>query len=181
MKKIITGALALSLISSIAMAEFNDIYVGGGIVYEKVDDSDAGKAIESYIGAKIKNNFGAEIRMTKTFSEAENTRNYYWTRANGYYLTTNKIDITTVGLYGTYSYNLSPELSIDPKVGFMYVSSSQSFTSGTVNAEEDNTESGLSYGVALKYNINNNWKTYASYVKVAKDVQHISIGVEKKF
>ncbi len=181
MKKIITGALAITVLSTIVMAETNDFYIGGGIVYEKIDGSDdMGQALELHVGKEIANNFGAELRISKTFNEAKYEGNYYWDQVN-YVSGTIKVDVTTVGVFGTYTYSPISELSIVPKVGLNYVNSKLKYASGTATKDISNSESGLAYGIDLKYNITPNFSSSIGYTRVAVDVQHITVGLERRF
>ena len=98
MKKFTTGALALSLISNITMANnFNNIYVGGGIIIqEKIDGFGTGKAVEAYIGTTFDNKIGAEIKVTKTFDKAKTS--FPQVFSNGVFSGTAESEVTTVGI-----------------------------------------------------------------------------------
>jgi len=180
MKKIITGTLALTILSSMVMAETNNFYVGGGIVYESIDNLDAGQASELHIGKKITNNFGAELRVSKTFNEAKYEGNYDWDKFR-YVKGTQKADLTTLGLFGTYTYTPTPNLNIVPKIGLNYLNGTVKFASGTATKEDTITDTALSFGVDLKYEITPDFGTYIGYTRVASDTQHFTVGLERRF
>ena len=170
MKKIITGALALTVLSTMTMAEGMGLYVGGGIVYEEVEDAtNAGQAFEFHVGKEIANNFGAELRVSKTFNEANLKNN----QVIGEY------DITTLGAFGTYTYSPISQLSIVPKIGLNYLSVKS--TIKALGYTEQATETKLAYGLDVKYNINSNLSTYIGITQVGPQIQHLTIGVESHF
>jgi hypothetical protein len=185
MKKFIIGALALTVTNTIAMAEMNNFYVGGGIVYEKIDGTDdAGKAFALHAGKEIEDNFGVEIRVSKTFDESEYTGAYPWVGSqwvDGNYNSKVKIDALTVATYGTYKYNPLPEITIIPKIGLNYTSVKTTVSSGIYTRSDTDTDTSLSYGLDLKYNINPTFITYIGFTKIASDTQHITVGLERRF
>ena len=177
-----TGAVALTLLSTMTMAEGKGLYVGGGIVYEKFDElEDAGQALELHVGKEIANNFGAELRISKTFNEAKESGSVLW--ANGYFPSTQKVDMTTMGAFGTYTYSPIPQLSIVPKLGFNYISTKSTLTAdvGSATVNKDETGTRFAYSLDVKYNINSKLTTYIGFSHIASDIQHISFGLESHF
>ena len=190
MKKLVTGALALSMVATMSMAE--GMYFGGGINNIDVGLDDNGVGFEAKIGNVFYNNFGIEGQISKTFSSSEENVDDL----------TLKIDTTAISAFATYSFQLAPQFTIMPKIGFSQYSMDASIS--TANA--DDSSLGVAFGVDIKYQVTNDMNIYASYSqyypKLNKYItnlynngryldtlyfnedtapRHLSIGVEKKF
>jgi len=180
MKTVSSITIGLLIISSVLMADFfqnmTDKYVGGGIVFEDIEDTDTdGVGGEVKIGGVILNGFGAEAKLTKSLSPAE---------ADDYDDTID-VDITTLSLYGTYNFRLIPEFTVMPKLGLTYF-----YTS--LDSDYDGSDSdgnfNLSYGFDMKYMFSNLLSGYfgvtiynPEYKGYNFDATQVSIGIEKSF
>lgn len=190
MKKLVTGALALSMVTTMSMAE--GTYFGGGVNNIDVGLDDNGIGFETKIGQVFYNNFGIEGEISKTFSSSEekiDSLNF-------------KVDAMAISVFATYSHQLTPEFTIMPKIGFSQYSMDASIDS----VDESDSSLGFAFGIDIKYQLTNDINMYASfskyYPKLDKDIgqinytdgssspisfdkdlapRHISIGVEKKF
>lgn len=179
MKRIILIGVSLSIITSMAMADFTSgvqKYFGGGISLEDIEDAnDDGIAGELSIGGVFSNNFGVEAKFTKTLSKAE--------EKNGRLIV--EIDVTTVSIYGTYSHNLSPEFIVMPKIGFTNFLTDLDTNDGR---SEDDGSLDLSYGIDLKYSFSPSTRMYLGYTFYNPefegddfDAKHLSIGIQQLF
>ena len=174
MKKLVTGALALSMVATMSMAE--GMYFGGGINNMDVGTTDNGIGFEAKIGNVFYNNFGIEGEISKTFSSAED---------NNYYYNNLKIDAMAISAFATYSFQLAPQFTLMPKIGFSQYSMDASLGS----IDESDSSLGFAFGIDIKYQVTNDIKMYASVSKYDPKIKgientlprHLSIGVEKKF
>ena len=190
MKKLVTGALALSILTTMSMAE--GIYFGGGINNIDVGLSDNGIGFETKIGKVFYNHFGVEGQISKTFSSSEE-------KVDGIDF---KVESMAISAFATYNHQLTPEFTIMPKIGFSQYSMDASLGS----IDESDSSLGFAFGIDIKYQVTNDIKMYASiskyYPKLDKPIgqinyrdgsyrpisfdkdlapRHISIGVEKIF
>ena len=190
MNKLVTGALALSMVTTMSMAE--GMYFGGGLNSIDVGLDDDAVGIEAKIGNVFYNNFGIEGQISKTFSSAEEKIENL----------TFKVDVLAISVFATYSHQLTPQFTIMPKIGFTQYSMDASID----RISADDSSLGLSFGVDMKYHLNNNMNIYTSFSKYYSKLDkyiatvtlndgrganigfdgfdaplHLSIGVEKKF
>jgi hypothetical protein len=171
MKKIVTGALALSVITSMAMADFTTgmrTYLGAGLAMEDLEDiSDDGMAIEVSAGGIYANNFGVEAKISKSISPSED---------NGV-----EVDVTTLSLFATYNHPLSQEFTVTPKIGFTYFKTDVEYI-------DDDSNVNISYGIDLKFNLTQATNIYLGYTAYNPefkgndfDANHFSFGIQQKF
>jgi hypothetical protein len=171
MKKTVTGALALSMMVSMAMADFTTgmrTYFGVGLALEDIEDvSDDGVAIEVSAGGVYANNFGVEAKVSKSISPAEESGI--------------EVDVTTLSLWATYNHPLSPQFIVAPKIGFSY------FKTDIENFDDDSNVN-ISYGIDLKFNLTYATNIYLGYTAFNPefkdedfDANHFSFGVQQSF
>ena len=178
MKKLVTVALAISMVTTMSMAE--DMYFGGGIAMEMVEgnydgSSDTGTALELKVGKIFSNNFGIEGKITKTISSEKVD---FDIENSNYYDGGVKVDSTTFSVWAMYQYNLTNEFSISPKIGFLSVQPSYS---NNVAVKAVNT-SKVALGLEVKKNLPTlGFDIYAGYNYLASDLKHISFGIQKSF
>jgi len=190
MSKLNRSICILIILSSMSMAE--GMYYGGGLNSMDLGLKDNAIGIEAKVGKIFSNNFGIEGQISKTFSSAE----------ENYDNLNLEIDVMAISVFATYSHQLTPQLTIMPKIGFTQYSMDASISS----VNEDDNALGLSIGVDLKYHVTNNMNIYTSfskyYPKLDKDIAtinftdgthsflsfnkdvsptHLSIGIEQKF
>ena len=183
MKKIITGALALSMITSMAMADLisdmKTTYFGGGIAMEDIEDADDnGIAVELNVGAVFTNNFGVEAKLSKSVSPAEDNEGGYKA----------EVDVMTISLFATYNLPISPEFTLVPKLGFTnFMSDVEESYRGSSNSEDDSNMN-ISFGVDAKYSFNPTMNFYVGYTVFNPefkgedfDASHFSIGIQQSF
>ena len=173
MNKLLSGALALSMVATMGMAE-SKMYIGVGTAMEMIESDmvdDMGMAIEFKIGTIFDNNFGVEGKVTKTISPAEDD-SFFRDRRNI------NADMMTYSIFGTYHHRLSSDLIVSPKIGFLkeeIILSAQGFTDSKFD------DSGMVFGVDIKKNISYNLDIYAGITHIEEDVNHVSFGLEKRF
>jgi hypothetical protein len=171
MKKTVAGALALSIITSMAMADFTTgmrTYFGAGLAMEDLEDvSDDGMAIEVSAGGIYANNFGVEAKISKSISPAEESGI--------------EVDVTTLSLFATYNHPLSPQFTVAPKIGFTYFKTD-------IEDFNDDSSVNISYGIDLKFNFTQATNIYLGYTTYNPeyegddfDANHFSFGVQQKF
>ena len=178
MKKFITGALALTTVVTMSMAN-DDFYVGVGTAMEMVDNElidDIGTALEVKVGKKFDNNFGIEGKITKTIILAEDDSKHTYrndgTRVNY------ELDILTYSIWGTYTFPLTNDLRLVPKVGFLKEDVTLKENRGTTKVDD----SGIVFGIDIKKSFPDlGFDIYAGLYTVEKDVTHLSFGIEKNF
>ena len=178
MKKLVAGALALSVVTTMSMA-YNDFYIGVGTAMEMVEgyngSDDTGTAIELKIGKVFDNNFGIEGKITKTMTSAEvdveaNELSYYPDA---------EIDLMTYSIWAMYHHKLTNDLTISPKIGFLKEDGSVK-PKGVDSIEGDDSE--MVYGIDIKKNLPSyGFDIYAGYNIVDKDISHLSFGIQKNF
>ena len=180
MKKLLTGALALSMITTMSMAE-NGFYVGGGTAIEMVEGSyngstDTGTALELKVGKIFSNNFGIEGKITKTISPAK----VDMLETSSTYYPDVEVDITTFSLWAMYQYNITSDFSILPKIGF--VKADFEFTASNGVSLPKSNDSKVAMGIEVKKNLPTlGFDIYAGYDYLASDVQQLSFGIQKSF
>ena len=177
MNKIITGMLALSMMTSMALAE-NKMYVGAGAAMEVIEDLDNGVAFELKAGMVLDNNFGIEAKFTKSISLPKDTQNGI----------TIEGDFTTISLFGTYNYTLTPELSMVPKIGVSNFKTDLEATNGVQSASADDNNMNLVYGIDFLYAVTPLTNLYAGYTiynpefeNDTFDASHFSLGIQQNF
>jgi len=177
MKKIVTGVLALSLITTLASA--NGLYVGAGVSIEDIESfGDNGQALELSLGTVFDNNFGVEGKFTKSINSAEGSEGAI----------SAEMDVTTLSIFATYNANLTPDFTLTPKLGFTNFKTDISATDGTLSASVDDTSRGFTFGLDAKYSITPNTKLYIGYTEydpdfegTSFDASQIAFGVQQSF
>jgi len=178
MKRIIIGVLALSTITTMSIAN-EKFYVGIGTAMEMVDgydgSDDTGTAIELKVGKNFSKNFAIEGKLTKTISSAEVDID-----DGGFqYYPNVKVEATTYSVWGVYNYPLTHDLILSPKIGFLKEKISLTQEGNSIDGNDD---SGLAYGIELKKSFPNfGFDIYAGYNIIAKDINHLSFGLQKTF
>jgi len=184
MTKIISGALALSMVTSMAMADMNTttemkIYVGAGVVMENLEDMDMGTALELTAGTVFSNNFGVEAKFSKSVVLSEETEAGVTAEA----------DIMTISLFATYSLPLSPEFTLVPKVGFTNFSTDVELSNNQgQSVSGDDSNMNVSFGFDAKYNFSPTTNLYVGFTIFNPefegedfDANHISFGLQQAF
>ena len=177
MNKIITGMLALSMVTSMALAE-NKMYAGAGASMEVIEDLDNGVALELKVGMLLDNNFGVEAKLTKSVSLPKDTQEGI----------TIEGDFTTISLFGTYNYTLTPELKMVPKIGISNFKTDLKASSGAENVSADDSNMNLAYGVDFLYAVTPATSLYVGYTiynpefkDETFDASHFSLGLQQNF
>ena len=185
MNKVLRGTLLFSILTSMSMADV--MYFGGGVVSEDLGSKDNGIAAELSIGKTFYNNFGIEGKISKTLTVAEDSEQGIDMEG----------DVTAISVFATYSHVLSPEFTIMPKIGFTQFSLDAKFSDSYGNSLSIKDSSvTMSYGVDLKYKMNNKTNIYASFTQYkpgldkskgnmqlddSSNPRHLSIGIQQKF
>jgi len=177
MNKIITGMLALSMVTSMALAE-NQMYVGAGAAMEVIEDLDNGVALELKVGMVLDNNFGVEAKLTKSVVSPEDSEDGI----------TFEGDFTTISLFGTYNYALTPELSMVPKIGVSNFMSDIEGSNGVQSVSVDDSNMNLAYGIDFLYAVTPSTSLYAGYTIYnpefegdSFDASHFALGIQQNF
>jgi len=182
MTKIIRGALALSMVTSMAMADMTTgmkSYVGAGVVMEEIEEFDMGTALELTAGTVFSNNFGVEAKLSKTIVPAEDSEDGI----------TAEVDVMTISLFATYNVPLSPEFTLVPKVGFTNFSTDiEASNNRGQSASADDSNMNFSFGFDAKYSFSPTTNLYVGYTVFDPefegedfDASHISFGLQQAF
>ena len=181
MKKITRGALALSIATSMAMADMATeikTYAGVGVTMENIEDLDMGTALELAAGIVFSNNFGAEAKLSKSIVPAEDSEDGITAEA----------DVMTFSIFATYSLPLSPKFTLVPKVGFTNFSTDLEVSYQGQSASADDSNMNFSFGFDVKYNFNPTANLYVGYTIFNPefededfDASHISFGLQRTF
>ena len=177
MNKIITGMLALSMVTSMALAE-NKIYAGAGAAMEVIEDLDNGVALELKVGMVLDNNFGVEAKLTKSVVLPEDSEGGL----------TFEGDFTTISLFGTYNYPLTPELSVVPKIGISNFMTDIKASYEGESVSDDDSNMNLAYGIDFLYSVTPSTSVYAGYTiynpefkSDSFDASHFALGIQQNF
>ena len=190
MSRIIIAILALSIGTTLLTAE-SKTYAGVGVVMETVEeiesditvDLKAGVAVEAKGGISFENSFGVESRVTNSIIGAKGSEVF------GNRKLTTEADVTTLSLFGTYTYQLIPKFAIIPKVGLTYAMIDLDIELGDEKLEgDDDTDLSFSYGVEAQYSLTSTTDLYVGYTIYniefngeKFDASHLSIGIQKNF
>ena len=190
MNKIITAIIALSIVTTVTVAE-SKIYASTAIAIELIDDSDtdmdvnlkAGVSLELKGGIFFDNNFGIEGKLTKTINSAKGSKTVFNKTLSI------EADVSTLSLFGTYNYQITPNFSLVPKVGFTYTDIELNFEMDGDNLEDkEDSNSNLSYGVEAQYSFTPTTNLYIGYTmynlefdNTSFDASHISVGIQQSF
>ncbi len=169
--------------SNDVISEKIGMYAGIGFGTENIGElDDDATGVELSIGAVFSSNFGVEFQYSKTTTSAESDVGYTKVTA----------DNKKTSLWGTYTYTPIEKLSIMGKVGFTKYKiniqgvRSYRYFSYSISGRDSNT--GLSYGLDLKYNINDIIGLYAGYTIFNPeflgddfDANKLSLGIQVHF
>lgn len=113
--------LTLLIIPASSLANDN-IYVGAGLAIEGVEDAETGVALVLNVGMPIIEDFGSGTITV----EGEITHSIVEPWFDGYYA----IDVTvnTLGIYGTYIFDINENVYLKPRVGLVYKSLESGYT-----------------------------------------------------
>ncbi len=179
----ITQALLILSLTSISMAQNNNIYVGVGLIMESIDSElidDVGTAIEIKIGKNIDNNFAIEGKFSKTINEAKDNSFYYDSQTKEKILL--KTDIMTYSLSGVYNHKLTNDLIISPRIGYLKEYVDFSFPNKYTNLPSSGEDTGITLGIDIKKYIPSfNANIYAGYTLIDSNVKHFSFGILRNF
>ena len=168
MKKVLLSAVSAALIATSSFAlDTTGIHTSVGLAYQSVTDADSGMALVVNVGKDFNN---LQLGQGKLGIEGEVTRSIVKPSIYNIDLT-----ITTFAVYATYKYNFSSNLYLKPRLGILHESVSVD------NSSYDGTDTGLSYGIALGYDINNNISAYIDWTKIESDVSNLTIGASYSF
>jgi len=173
---LITG---LTLLTSTLSAQ-NQMYAGAGLGMDFIEDADNNGILgELSIGTVFDNNFGLEGKFSTSISDSEESQNGI----------KEKDSITTLSVFLTYTHAIDQQLSLTPKIGFSKttVDAKRSDNFGGT-ASHDDSDTGISFGLDVKYKYNPTTYIYAGYTlfdpklfNQKQDLRTFSIGVQKKF
>lgn len=154
-------------------------YAGVGIVSEDIEDYyDTGVAMEAVIGTRNYSNFGLEMKLSKTVSEAL-TETY----SDDY-----KFDLTNVSLFGTYNFFIAPQFIVMPKIGVSY-SVMELSRDGYTDSESDiEVDVSAAYGVDFKFDMPEDLTFYIGitghtpeYDGESLNLAQYAFGIQKRF
>ncbi len=164
MKKVISVAAALLLSSSLyAQQGSSGFYVGAGIGVEampKEFDNGVGLAIKGGLNLdSVLKNLGLEAELTTSLSSPE--------------IANFSIDITTLGIYGTYTIDLpNSAFKLRPKFGVILPNL----------ADDINTRDlAISGGLAGMYELNSQLDLFVEYVNTSEAMNNYMFGVVVNF
>lgn len=165
MKKIISVAAALLLSSSLYAQQqgSNGFYIGGGIGIEAMPkDFDNGIGLAIKGGVELDNvlkNLGVEAELSTSLASPE-IGNY-------------DIDITTLGVYGTYTIQIpASAFKIRPKFGVILPNLADDINS---------RDMAISGGVAGMYTLNKQLDLYVEYVNTSETMNSYTFGMTVNF
>ena len=171
MKKMISTVAATALIM-VTSAMSSDMYVGGGIASQSVTGMDSGMALVLNVGMPLAMEAGpgkiaVEGELSKSISAASQKT----------FAGTAEFDVTTLAAYATYTYDITNEFYVKPRLGLLHESAEASVAG--ISASE--TETGLSYTLGAGYVVSNNLNVYLDYAIVEADISNMTLGVSYKF
>ena len=197
MKKLLSTAAAVALLSSSAMAmdmlDMDKAYAGAGIAMESYTGLDAGAALVLNYGVPIKDiNVGpgklaVETEFSYTIVSPSTSYEFptgidYTTYAVTYETFSIDATLMTLGAYGAYSYDLIPNLSAKIRAGLVYKSVTVESSLGDESESISDSEIGLAYGAGLNYVINDQIDVYTDYTMIeGSDIVHYTLGAQYRF
>lgn len=165
MKKIISVAAALLLSSSLYAQQqgINGFYVGGGIGIEAMP-----KDVDNGVGLAVKGGLELDSVLKNLGVEAELSTSLISPEINNY-----KIDITTLGVYGTYTIRVPRSaFKIRPKFGVIFPNLADDINSRDI---------AISGGLAGMYTLNSQLDLYVEYVNTSEAMNNYMIGLALNF
>jgi hypothetical protein len=165
MKKILSVAAALLLSSSLYAQQqgSNGFYLGGGIGLEAMP-----KDFDNGIGLTVKGGTTLDHVLRNLGVEAELSTSLVSPEINNY-----KIDITTLGVYGTYTIHLpASAFKIRPKFGVIFPNLADDINSRDL---------AISGGLAGMYEMNRHLDLYFEYVNTSEMMNSYTFGLTVDF
>jgi len=183
MKKMFTALLVSVSITTHALAENYVDYVSVGVAMQTLQnptnpnfndlnfDDEKGLAIVLNAGKMLYSDIALEFEGSASVSQTQ------WKLGAN----TGDVDFWTLGLYGAYIWRIN-NLSIKPRVGVVFenIKSTIKLSTSTIKPN-DKSDIGLSGGVGMTYNFNENYAIYSNYTKFEDDMNHLTFGAEYKF
>lgn len=186
-KKFIAGVSCLLLsagMSAAALADMNsDRYrANAQFAIADVDDlEDAGSAIV-LTGikpmSKVHRNFAVEGEFTTTAGKPGESFN------GG--VVFGDIDVEasyyTLGAYASWNHPINQTVTLKGRAGILYENVEVEMKSSVLgNAKEDDTDTGLSYGIGAYFNVTKDINIVTEYTQIESDVSHLGAGVQWLF
>ena len=169
-------ALAMSVTS--ANAEMPIDSASAGIAIQSVSDIDSGMALVLNAKKKqpnIHENLSFEGEFTYTLSSPSTSQTILGTDF------TTELTVMSLAGYGVFTHPISSQLNVYGRVGLLYESVSAEACAGSTCVSADNSETGLSYGAGVQFNISDTMAVRADYTIIEADVSHIGVGVKMGF
>lgn len=178
MKKIlftVSAAALLSLSCSALELDTDHAYAGGGIAFESINPFSTGMAIVLTGGAPLSKK--GKIGPGSIVTEGEFT----YTLSKGE-VGSLHASLMTIGAYGGYIYNLTPEIYLKPRLGLIYKSVTMDYAGWGGTASATDSKIGIAFGLLAGYTLTKELDLYAGYKLVeGSDITHFTIGANYRF
>lgn len=165
------AAMSIAIATNAGLASADNI--GAGLAIQKVTDMDSGTALVVN-GSKnlnnISNNFSVEGEFTYSLDPINAGDSIDSPGVSG------EVTILTLAGYAVYTLPVAEKLSVFGRLGLLYESLSVEACFQSVCASEDDSESGLSYGVGANYQLSETFGLRADYTRIEDDVSHFGVG-----
>lgn len=170
--------VALAIGASSASAEMPFDSANAGIAIQSVSDLDSGIALVVNASKKqpnINENLSFEGEFSYSLSAPSSEDTIFGTSVK------TEFTILTLAGYGVYTHSISSQLNVFGRVGILYESISGEACSGSTCFSADESDTGLSYGAGVQFNISDTMAVRADYTIIEADVSHIGVGVKMGF
>ena len=177
--KILAAAAAIALPLQFAQAE--DATVNAQLVIPSVDGMSGGMGIA--LGYEmpmpdVNPNFSVEGEFTTTISSPDDSY------SDAFGTLTLEASYYTLAAYAKYNHPVNEQLDVFGRVGLLYESveakvSGTGFYSAAAGSASE-TDTGLSFGFGMNYEINQQMDFTAGYTIIESDINHLSAGIKYK-
>jgi len=179
MKNNYTG-LALGVALALGATTSNADSYGAGVAFQNVKDIDSGVAIVLNADKTIdsvSDKFSVEGEFTYSVASPGDEETISGNTLKA------EFTILTLAAYGVYSHPINEKLSVFGRAGILYesISTEVCLNSLCANSDEDETETGLSYGAGFKYSLSDSMAVRFDYTLIEADVSHLGLGVSMNF
>ena len=149
MKNILAVALLAIIVEAPVFAADSGFYIVGSVgSTSNIQDVDTAFSYGALVGYQFNRNFGVEGGYISLGSKAK--------IKNLPADTSGDISITGLAVAGTYTYPISDQFSILGRLGFSNLKAKANATANGFNFSASDTSSGVLYGAAGQFNLNNN-------------------------
>ena len=178
MKKTYTGlalSITLAMSATAANAEMPIDSASAGVAMQSITGLDNGIALVLNAEKKLANvneKFSVEGEFSYSISPAS---------IGDSALVSSEISIMSLAGYGVYSHSINSQLSVHGRIGLLYESVSAEVCITGNCGTGDATDTGLSYGAGVKYNINDKMAVRLDYTIIDADAVNMGVGVSMGF